>query len=64
MTTERFVFIRWLDASEKMNSASGKEHEYWLGKVTGYCEILADMKGITFIEANRLLMNMREEVAA
>ena len=64
MTIERFLFTEWLNASEQMNKASGKEHEYWLGKVTGYCEVMAQIKNVTFVEASRILMDMRVEDAA
>jgi hypothetical protein len=64
MTIEWFLFTQWLHASEKMAQTSSNDQQYWLGKVVGYCEAMAHVKDVTFVEASRILMDMQAGIAA
>ena len=64
MTLERFVFVQWLEASEKLNTLSGMEYEYWLGKTVGFVEIMANVLNCTFVEASRYLMDRKTAESA
>jgi hypothetical protein len=60
MTVERRIFILWLAASDDMGRSSDMRYNYFLGKVTAFVEAYAEIRGVTFVEASRELMNLRD----
>jgi len=61
MTAERQIFVLWLSASAEMNRTHDSRHAYFLGKVTGLVDAYAAIRGLTFVEASRELMNRERE---
>lgn len=65
MTAERAIYLQWVKATDTMNGASGSIYFEALGASVALNQVLADFLGVTFIEANRLLLNwqMADEAA-
>jgi hypothetical protein len=59
MTIERRIFVLWLTAAYEMDRSSDSRHNYFLGKATALTEAYAEVRGITFVQASRELMNER-----
>lgn len=64
MTAERRIFVLWLAASAEMGRSSDSRHNYFLGKVTGLVEAYAEIRDLTFVQASRELMNLRDRESA
>lgn len=61
MTADRRIFLLWLEATAEMNRTSDSRHTYFLGKVTGLVDAYAAIRGLTFVEASRELLNRDRE---
>ena len=64
MTPERAIFINWLQAKSEAQKESGSRYANLIAMQMGANQILADYLGITWIEANRLLLNWEAEGVA
>lgn len=58
---EHKIYLLWLNAVQNMLVTSGSKYAYWEGQNVALTEAMAILKDCTFIEANRLLMNMYGE---
>lgn len=64
MTAERRIFVLWLQATDDMNRSSDSRHVYFLGKATALTEAYAEIRGLTFVQASRELIDMRDNESA
>ena len=58
---ERKIFVLWLTASANMDKAKGDDHKYYLGQTVALVDAYAAVRDLTFIQANRELMNLAIE---